>query len=102
MIDLADLAPERIRPLRRAEYDRLIELGCFEDEKIELLGGVLVAMSPQGLPGRGRPGLLEAATTASQHQQTTQPKTGNRTDHIPFHLEFLRKRGSLRLQNIPI
>lgn len=37
-----------IRPLKRAEYDRLIDLGAFEDEKIELLCGVLVAMTPQG------------------------------------------------------
>lgn len=36
------------RPLRRAEYDRLVELGAFDHEKIELLEGVLVAMSPQG------------------------------------------------------
>jgi Uma2 family endonuclease len=48
MIDLSTLEPERVRPLRRAEYDRLVELGYFEDEKIELLEGVLVAMSPQG------------------------------------------------------
>jgi len=27
---------EVIRPLRRAEYDQLIALGAFEDEKIEL------------------------------------------------------------------
>jgi Uma2 family endonuclease len=41
--------PLRIRPLRRVEYDRLVELGVFdEDEKIELLRGVLVTMSPQG------------------------------------------------------
>jgi Uma2 family endonuclease len=43
--------PLRIRPLRRIEYDRLVELGVFdEDEKIELLRGALVAMSPQGSP----------------------------------------------------
>jgi Uma2 family endonuclease len=48
VIDPSTLDPERVRPLRRAEYDRLVELGCFEDEKIELLHGLLVAMSPQG------------------------------------------------------
>ena len=48
MIDPAALEPERVRPLRRDEYERLVELGCFEDEKIELLEGMLVAMSPQG------------------------------------------------------
>ncbi len=42
--------PLRIRPLRRAEYDRLVELGVFEDERIELLRGALVEMSPQGAP----------------------------------------------------
>jgi Uma2 family endonuclease len=48
VIDPSLLAPERVRPLRRQEYDRLVAAGCFEDEQIELLEGVLVAMSPQG------------------------------------------------------
>jgi Uma2 family endonuclease len=39
---------ERFRPLRRVEYDKLIQLGAFRDEKIELLQGVLVPMSPIG------------------------------------------------------
>ena len=38
----------RIRPLRRSEYDRLVEMGAFRNEKIELIHGVLVPMSPQG------------------------------------------------------
>jgi Uma2 family endonuclease len=38
---LADLAPERVRPLKRAEYERLVEAGFFEDEPIELLDGVI-------------------------------------------------------------
>jgi Uma2 family endonuclease len=48
MIDPAMLASERLRPLRREEYDRLVELGYFDDEKVELLDGMLVAVSPQG------------------------------------------------------
>ncbi len=48
MLEAAHVAPERIRPLRRTEYDRLVELGLFEDERVELLEGVLVEMSPQG------------------------------------------------------
>ncbi len=48
MVD-PDLQSERLRPLLRREYDRLVDLGCFEDEKIELLRGVLVEMSPQGI-----------------------------------------------------
>lgn len=37
---------ERLRPLRRVEFDRLVALGCFEGERVELLRGVLVEMSP--------------------------------------------------------
>ncbi len=36
-----------IRPLRRSEYDRLVEEGAFEEERIELLDGLLVAREPQ-------------------------------------------------------
>ena len=50
MLELDDLAPERIRPLRRVEYERMVELGLFEDERVELLAGMLVEMSPQGVP----------------------------------------------------
>jgi Uma2 family endonuclease len=47
MLDLEQLAPERVRPLHRREYEQLVEAGAFEDERVELLRGVLVAMSPQ-------------------------------------------------------
>lgn len=51
MIRAQEIAPERVRPLTRQEYDRMIELGLFdEDEKIELLRGMLVTVSPQGTP----------------------------------------------------
>jgi Uma2 family endonuclease len=46
MLDASLLLPERPRPLKRTEYDRLVALGAFEDERIELLHGVLVDMSP--------------------------------------------------------
>ena len=42
--------PELVRPLKRSEYDRMIELGLFEDERVELIRGVLVKMSPQLAP----------------------------------------------------
>jgi Uma2 family endonuclease len=38
------------RPLRRSEYERLIDLGCFDQERVELLYGVIVRMSPQNSP----------------------------------------------------
>ena len=44
------VAPEGTRPLRRVEYDKLVALGVFEDERIELLRGTLVPMSPIGPP----------------------------------------------------
>lgn len=37
-----------LKRFRRTEYDRLVDLGLFEDERIELLHGLLVAKEPQG------------------------------------------------------
>jgi Uma2 family endonuclease len=48
MLAVEQLVPETVRPLSRAEYDRMVELGFFADERIELLRGMLVTMSPQG------------------------------------------------------
>jgi Uma2 family endonuclease len=46
MLDTALLAPQKPRPLKRAEYDRLVAAGVFEDERVELIEGVIVTMSP--------------------------------------------------------
>jgi Uma2 family endonuclease len=43
---------ERVRPLRRVEYERLAELGAFRDEKVELVYGRIVHRSPIGGPHR--------------------------------------------------
>jgi Uma2 family endonuclease len=51
MFDTSVLAPrERVRPLLRKEYEELVNRDFFEDERVELLRGVLVEMSPQGVP----------------------------------------------------
>lgn len=50
---MATSAAEIIRPLRRVEYDQLVALGVFQNERIELLDGALVAMSPIGAPHNG-------------------------------------------------
>jgi Uma2 family endonuclease len=42
--------PGLVRGLKRAEYDRLAELGAFGDEHVELLYGIVVAMTPKGPP----------------------------------------------------
>jgi Uma2 family endonuclease len=64
---MLDAVPSQqpIRPLRRVEYEKLVELGVFDDERIELLRGMLVPMSPQGpghaeIPHRLVPRLLRA------------------------------------------
>jgi Uma2 family endonuclease len=41
-------APLTLRRWTRAEYDRLVELGVFEDEPIELIAGHLVVAEPKG------------------------------------------------------
>jgi Uma2 family endonuclease len=48
MLAQREVAPDRIRPLRRVEYDRLVESGLLNDSRVELLLGALVDMSPQG------------------------------------------------------
>ena len=47
---MAAAAAEKIRPLRRVEYDKLVALGVFEGEHIELIDGALLQMSPIGPP----------------------------------------------------
>lgn len=44
--EVAQEVAERIRPLRRVEFDQLVLAGCFEDERVELLFGAIVEMSP--------------------------------------------------------
>lgn len=44
------LQGQPIRPLRRSEFNQLAELGAFDDERVELLYGQLVPMSPVGAP----------------------------------------------------
>ena len=47
MFDYSLLEPGQVRPISRQEYDQMVALGMFDDEKVELLRGVLVKMSPQ-------------------------------------------------------
>lgn len=48
MLDPNEIAPDTMRPLARVEYERLVELEMFEDERVELLYGAVVRMSPKG------------------------------------------------------
>ena len=72
---MATVPLQPFRPLKRVEYDKLIELGEFQGEHIELLEGLLVPMSPIGPPHTScvqrltellLPALLGRATVRSQ------------------------------------
>lgn len=41
-------APLTVRRWKRVEYDRLVELGAFDREPLELIGGQLIVAEPQG------------------------------------------------------
>lgn len=41
-------APFTVRRWTRAEYERLVDLGVFDGEPLELLGGQLIVTEPQG------------------------------------------------------
>jgi len=45
-VDPSVVDGEPIRPMRRSEYELLAAQGCFEDERVELLFGMVVKMSP--------------------------------------------------------
>jgi Uma2 family endonuclease len=47
VVAVGDIA-DSIRPLRRVEYERMVELGLFVNEKVELIQGFIVRMSPPG------------------------------------------------------
>jgi Uma2 family endonuclease len=46
-LPIAYATPRRIK---RAEYDRLAELGFFRDERVELIRGIVIEMAPIGPP----------------------------------------------------
>jgi Uma2 family endonuclease len=63
--------PELFRSLKRSEYDRLVELGVFDDERIELLQGVLVKKPPQYAPHASTIQKLTEFLTSRAHGRFT-------------------------------
>ena len=45
--------PLTLRRWKRVEYERLVDLGVFERDRVELIGGQLVVAVPRPLPARG-------------------------------------------------
>jgi Uma2 family endonuclease len=42
--------PLTLRRWRRVEYDRLVDLGAFDGDAVELIGGQLIVAEPKGSP----------------------------------------------------
>jgi Uma2 family endonuclease len=53
VLDPREIAPERARRLSRAEYDRMVAMGMFTGERVELLHGVVIEMTPIDPPHGG-------------------------------------------------
>jgi Uma2 family endonuclease len=58
-------APLTDRCWTRAEYDRLVDLGMFAREPLELIGGHLIVAEPQGTYHAGSVGIAGAALTSA-------------------------------------
>lgn len=109
MLDVTQLEPEQRRPITRAEYHAMGEAGLFQDERVELLDGVIVRMSPRTashdsvierlnellmprLLGRARV-RIQLGFAASEHSEpepdvAVVPKGEPRADH-PAHATLL-------------
>ena len=76
MASLIDV-PVKTRRWRRVEYDRLVELGMFTGERLELLDGLLVVREPQKSPHAAMVGqvghVLEVAFGAGWHVRLHAP-----------------------------
>ena len=76
---MALLSEESVKTRRwsRAEYDRLVDLGMFEGERLELLDGLLVVREPQKSPHAAtvtQAGhVVEAAFGAGWHARVQMP-----------------------------
>jgi len=62
---MARQAPLTLRRWRRVEYDRLVALGTFDDDPIELIGGHLVVAEPKGPYHTSAIGAAEYAVRAA-------------------------------------
>lgn len=58
-------APLTVRHWTRVEYERLVDLGVFEGEPLELLGGQLVVAEPHGVYHASAISALEYAVRAA-------------------------------------
>src|SRR6266851_5256279 len=59
-----DQAPLSLRRWKRAEYERLVDLGVFEGDPVELIGGQLIVAEPQNSPHATAVGAADDALRA--------------------------------------
>ncbi|MGH7402269.1 MAG: Uma2 family endonuclease [Candidatus Rokuibacteriota bacterium] len=57
-------APLTVRRWKRAEYDRLVDLGVFQGDPVELIGGHLIVAEPQSSPHATAVGAADDALRA--------------------------------------
>jgi Uma2 family endonuclease len=50
VLDVTQLEPEQRRPITRGEYQAMGQAGLFQDERVELLDGVIVRKMTRGAP----------------------------------------------------
>ncbi len=60
---MAAATAEKTRRWTREEYERLVEQGFFDEERLELVDGVILEMSPQS--GRHATGVLQVQSALS-------------------------------------
>ena len=70
-------APLTLRRWKRAEYDRLVELGVFDGEPLELIGGDLVVAEPQHPYHSSGIGVVEYAIRAALPPGWGDPNAGS-------------------------
>ncbi|HXH82046.1 MAG TPA: Uma2 family endonuclease [Candidatus Tectomicrobia bacterium] len=58
-------APHTPKRWRRVEYERLVDLGAFEGEPLELIGGQLIVAEPKGSPHAAAVGMASDALRAA-------------------------------------
>ena len=56
--------PLTLRRWRRVEYERLVDLGVFEGDPVELIGGQLIVAEPKGSPHATAVGMANDALRA--------------------------------------
>ena len=77
VVDTSIIPSDQIRPLKRLEFDRLTKMGAFTNERVELVEGILVRVSPHGADHayvlRRLPWLLKQAVGTSAEVQVQCP-----------------------------